>query len=234
MKINLRNYGTELAHWLRAFEPFVEPASQPALSRLKLVLEDGRDNLREKFDWSLKDPIITKIANSYDRRNNNAHEVRVGWQFESAFERGEHSRKKSIWTVGKMVTHIRVYDAANNEVLLHFHVDMKNSEQLGPHIHLQLSEDYMEKRVGLQIAVPRFPFATILPTDCLDFVLSEFFPIEWPRSQSDAQGLATLQRAQRDRLRDMAEAIAKLWDKPSRQTPVSATQDYHMPDLQIA
>ncbi|GAB1582895.1 hypothetical protein PPNSA23_28380 [Phyllobacterium phragmitis] len=230
----MRNYGNELAHWIRAFEPFVEHAFKPALPRLQAVLERGQDASPEKFEWDLKEPIATIVADSYDKRGGKSHKVRLYWQFESIFRRGAETRRKNIWTVAKMVTQIQVRDATTDDRLLHFHVDMKNLGQLGPHIHLQLSEEYMADKVGSPIAVPRFPFATVLPTDCLDFVLSEFFPTKWPKSQSEAHGLKILQTAQRKRLTNMAEAIAGLWEKPSKQTPVSITQDYHMPDFEIA
>ncbi|MBY5839828.1 hypothetical protein J3P71_06430 [Rhizobium leguminosarum] len=235
MKINLQNYRQEFDHWIKAFDPFVDHASKSALPQLHSRLEDGIDNKRESFTWELKKPVTTIVAESYDKKEESgSHPIRIDWQFKSVFERCEDTKKKKIWSVKEMCTHFSINDASGGDEIMHFHVDLKNDKQLGPHVHFQFSEEYMEKNVGVRLAVPRFPLATVLPTDCMDFVLSEFFPHRWPQSQSGAHGLKNLREAQRKRLENMAMAVATLWVKNPNRTPVSITQDYHIPDFVVA
>lgn len=233
MKIDLKAYATEFDFWIEAFKPFVEHASHPALSRLKSELEDGRDNRRPSFAWKLDKPVMTIEADSYDGCGRSPHKVKIGWKFEALFEIGTDEKRKSIWNVTKMVTQFRVYSSADDQEILHFHHDMKNNGQLGPHIHMQLSEDYLKDKGRIPIAVPRFPSVAMLPTDCLDLVLSEFFPFAWPKSQSGARGLTVLQTRQQQRITAISKALSQKW-LGSRKTPIAAVQDCYMPDLQIA
>lgn len=232
MKIDLKAYGKELEFWLEAFKPFVDHGSQPALPRLKQQLEDGRDIARPTFPWKLDKPIVTKAADRYDGTGKTPHRVRIGWQFAATFERGNDPKNRALWMVKEMATHIHVSLSGSGEEILHFHFDLKNKGQLGPHAHMQLSEHFLKNKNRVPVAVPRFPSTAVLPTDCLDLVLAEFFPFEWPRSQSDSRGLNTLQTGQQKRIMEMSQAIAKGWPK-SRMTPISAIQDCFMPDLQI-
>ncbi|WP_129418229.1 hypothetical protein [Rhizobium leguminosarum] len=234
MRINLRKYATELSYWIDALKPFIGKESHRALSALKDQLENGRDNLRPAFDWKLDRPIVTKEAERYDGPDKTPHKVKVGWQFESTFESDGQSKKTSLWNIKKMVTHIRIYNADDDSEILHFHHDLKNREQLGPHVHMQFSEHYLKNKGRIPIAVPRFPITAILPTDCFDLVLAEFFPFEWPKSQAGSHGLVTLRSNQRTRLIAITEALQKQWEASPKLTPVSATQNCYMPDLQIA
>jgi hypothetical protein len=234
MKIDLRTYAKELTYWIDAFRPFVDNASRSALARLQEQLENGRDNLRTSFEWKLAAPIRTKIADRYDGPDKTPHKIKIGWQFECKFNRLADSKKSYVWTVSDMVTHIRIYSASDDAEILHFHYDLKNNNQLGPHVHMQFSEHYMKSKGRIPIAVPRFPSATMLPTDCLDLVLSEFFPYEWPQAQSGSQGLTTLQAGQRNRLVSMSQALLVQWKASPRKTPIAATQNCVMQDLQIA
>ena len=233
MKISLRDYGTELAFWLEAFKPFVAKDSASALAKIHEQLEDGRDNLRASFPWKLANPIMTIVADRYDGKNRTPHRVRIGWQFETVFDKGAASKKHAMWTVQKMVTQIRVHSADDNSVASHFHFDMKNGQQLGPHIHLQISEDYQKDKGRIPLAVPRYPIAPLLPTDCLDLVLNEFFPFAWPESQVKSRGSATLRNRQRERLMRISQAVVKRWDE-SLNTPIVASQGWYAPDLVIA
>lgn len=233
MKIDLKAYATEFDFWIEAFKPFVEHASQPALSRLKSELEDGRDNRRASFAWKLDKQIMTIAADSYDGPDRSPHKVKIGWKFEALFQIGTDPKRKSVWTVDKMVTQIRVYSCEDNQEILHFHHDMKNNGQLGPHIHMQFSEDYLKNKGRIPIAVPRFPSIAMLPTDCFDLVLSEFFPFTWPKAQSGIRGLTTLQTRQQQRMLAISQALMQGW-VGSRKTPIAAVQDCYMPDLQIA
>lgn len=245
MKINLRDYATELRFWLDAFKSFVDRESVNALSNLQGELESGRDNLRSTFPWRLAKPIKTKVADQYDGSNRTPHRVWVGWQFDSVFECEANTRKNGLWTVQNMVTHVRVHAADDGTLISHFHFDMKglkkNKEggktkskpQLGPHIHLQVSEGHLQNNGRIPLSIPRFPITTLLPTDCLDLVLSEFFPFDWPKSQLESPGRETLRSRQRERLERMSQAIANQC-KESRNTPIVASQDWYAPDLRLA
>lgn len=234
MKINLKAYANELNFWIEPLKAFIGKESHRTLSDLKEQLENGRDNLRPNFDWKLDKPIVTTVADRYDGHGRSPHKVTIGWQFESAFQSGEDSKKKGLWTVSKMVTHIRVYNADNGEEILHFHHDLKNQGQLGPYVHMQFSEHYLKEKGRIPIAVPRFPIAAILPTDCFDLVLAEFFPFDWPKSQAGSHGLATLRSSQRNRFIAISDALRKEWDASPKLTPVAATQNCYITDLQIA
>lgn len=233
MKINLREYAAELAFWLEAFKPFVSRESNPALIRLQEQIENGRDNLRPSFPWKLDASIKTLTADRYDGKDRTPHKVWIGWQFESEFESGPESRKQFIWTVKKMVTQIRIHSADDDSLISHFHFDMKNEGQLGPHVHMQVSEDFQKQKGRIPMAVPRFPAAPLLPTDCMDLVLSEFFPFEWPASQLKSHGRNALRTRQRDRLVRMSQAVANSWEE-SLNTPIVASQGWYVPDLRIA
>lgn len=232
MRIDLKAYARELEYWLDAFAPFVEHGSQPALPRLKEQLENGRDVARPTFPWKLDKPVMTIAADKYDGVNKTPHQVRIGWQFTAIFKSAEIQRRNALWTIEKMETHIyvRLCDSGND--ILHFHYDLKNKGQLGPHVHMQLSEHFQKNKGLIPIAVPRFPSAAVLPTDCLDLVLAEFFPFKWPQSQKDSRGLSTLQNGQQKRFMAMSQAIAKGW-QGSRKTPIAAIQECFLPDFQL-
>ncbi|MEF3130114.1 hypothetical protein OS035_01380 [Rhizobium sp. 268] len=235
MKIDLRNYATELNHWIAAFSPLIETASHPALSRMKDDLDQGRFNKgRDSFPWLLGKPIWTKPAEHYDGLDKKTHKVKIGWKFYSIFAVDQKAKKTGLWSVERMETHIYVYSVETDEEIIHFHFDLKNKDQLGPHVHMQLSENYLINSKRIPIAVPRFPFSTVLPTDCLDLVLSEFFPETWPKRQSEAEGVNVIRSRQRKRLTEISEALLKKWDASIKQTPVCVTQNYYFPDLQLA
>ena len=234
MLINLREYATELEYWLDAFGPFIASESLPALRNLQRELEDGRDNYRPRFDWKLPHPILTNVADRYDGPDRSPHGIRLGWQFTSSFSATADSRRRHIWSVDSMVTHIKVYSAEDNSEILHFHVDLKNRDQLGPHVHMQLSEHYLKDKGRIPLAIPRFPSAALLPTDCFDLVLCEVFPFSWPRSQSGSRGLATLRQGQQCRFVAMSQALVQEWRKSPRKTPIAALQNCGFPDILLA
>ncbi|WP_207092461.1 hypothetical protein, partial [Rhizobium ruizarguesonis] len=64
--------------------------------------------------------------------------------------------------------------------------------------------------------------------------LAEFFPFDWPKSQAGSHGLATLRSSQRNRFIAISDALRKEWDASPKLTPVAATQNCYMTDLQIA
>ena len=234
MKIDLGQYGQELEHWLRAIEPFTEIASVPALRRVREDLLDGAANRPAELPWKLTKPILCKPARQYDGVDKSPHAVQVQWQFEARFTAPTRVGKRWIWTVSEMVTQTKVCLLETGDELLHFHHDLKNKDQLGPHVHMQVSEHWLKENKPVPIAVPRFPAAVVLPTDCLDLILSEFFPHEWPKSQADAVGIGTLIDAQKRRMMAMSAAVAKSWDAKPRKTPIAAVQNCYLPDLQLA
>lgn len=234
MKINLHNYGNELRYWIAAFKPFVDQGSKPALDRLGDLLEDGRERHQPRFAWKLDKPIWSIVADRYDSPTKTPDGVQIGWKFESSFLKEAGPKNRYGWTIDEMVTQIEIRLAADHTEILKFHYDMKTPNQLGPHSHMQFSEHFQTARGRVPIGVPRFPSAVMLPTDCLDLVLSEFFPLSWPKEQSGVTGLAHLRAAQEKRLLEMSRALVDQWKKSPRMTPIARTQSCYMPQIQIA
>lgn len=233
MIVDLRSYEAELRHWITAFEDYVELASNPALKRVLRDLETGRVE-RDSFRWHTTKPIKSKVANRYDGVAKDAHEVVLSWEFTCSFTKRKPIAKKEIlWDVSELSTQTKVLDAASDETILHFHQDLKNKDQFGPHCHLQIAERYIEDVKGVRLATPRFPAAAILPTDCFDLVLSEFFPHEWPESQSRMTGIATVRERQLKRAADYITALHGEVRKRTLRTPFAVLQNCHMPDLRL-
>lgn len=233
MKIDLREYGVELGYWIEAFGPFVDRPGAAALGRLKQELETARDDRHERFPWKLAKPIVTVDTDRYDGATKTPHKVRIGWQFHATIRLTEKSKRNPLWEIEEMATHIYVRSSENDQEIMHFHHDLKNRGQLGPQTHMQLSEQYQKDAGRIPIAVPRFPSLPVLPTDCLDFALCEFFPFIWPEEQAKARGIAVLQNRQRTRLLAMAKLVADSW-KDSRKTPIAVIQECYSPELRIA
>lgn len=233
MIIDLHKYGTELRFWAQAFEPFVDPSSRSALRRIFADLENGRENL-DRFPWKLPKPIMSRVTSAYDGTEKAAHPVYVTWQFHSEFKRIPPAKQR-LWDVLEMVTHIKVMSAENDGAeIIHFHYDMKSEKQLGPHTHLQISEMFLEEKQKVALAVPRFPSAVLLPTDCLDLVLAEFFPNEWPKEQANSAGISALRAGQLRRAESLIKALCNQWDSNPKMTPFAKTQNCFMPSVQLA
>jgi hypothetical protein len=233
VKIDLNEYGRELGYWIEGFKPFVDQASHAALDRLKRELEDSRDNRRSAFDWKLAKPVMTIATDRYDGKNKTPHKVRIGWQFESRISLTDNSRRSPVWTIDRLSTHVRVYSTTDDQIILHYHHDLREKSQLGPQSHMQFSERFRKDKGLIPIAVPRFPSLAVLPTDCLDLALCEFFPFKWPQEQAGVTGLTVLQNRQRNRLLEMAKVVVDAWDKKAK-TPLAVIQDLYKPDLKIA
>jgi hypothetical protein len=244
MNINLRKYVTEVRYWLGAFDQFIEHASKPALARLLRDLEQGLDNDIDPLPWKAPKAIISKPATKYDGAQKNAERVYLTWQFHAEFQKRKKEKGPQLWDVRNMVTHIKVVttteqtkareNKCTEREAIHFHYDLKEQNQLGPHSHMQISELFLQREKKVNLAVPRFPTAALLPTDCFDLVLSEFFPHEWPKAQADLTGLTTLQNGQRKRIQSLADKLLKQWDDSPKMTPIAKTQNCYMPDVQLA
>jgi len=234
MIIDMRNYGLELGYWVKAFKPFVDYSSQNALMKIQQDFEDGCDN-HPKFRWETKKPIRSIMADAYDSPGKHVDRVCFTWAFHADFTKGDKPKKNPLWSVSEMVTQVEVFALDPEErKVLHFHQDLKHKAQLGPHVHMQISEDFLNAGNGIKLGVPRFPGAAILPTDCLDLVLSEFFPEKWPMEQVGLQGIGTLRQAQRSRFERLAAALHQEWLALPARTPVARTQNCFMPTIQLA
>lgn len=234
MKIDLAQYGQELEVWLKVVEPFTDRASVNALRKLGESLLDGNAKRPAKLEWKASKPIISKPAERYDGVDKVKPPVRVAWSFKAVFVEPAKVNRRWIWTIEELSTHSVVTLCETGEEILRFHHDLKNQGQLGPHVHMQVSEEWLTSKGLTPIAVPRFPAGAVLPTDCLDLVFSEFFPHEWPRLQADAVGINTLITAQQARFRAIAAAVLKSWDDKPKKTPIAAMQNCYMPELQLA
>lgn len=235
MIIDLKAYGTELAFWIDAFAPYVDRASATALKQILSDLQRGQDET-DVFPWNTPKPIKTRVANSYDGQDKAAMPVFVTWSFNARFSKiAGLGKRPQLWNIDRLETHIKIIVATDDQPeALHFHNDLKNHGQLGPHTHLQIAESFLQQKKQINLAVPRFPTATVLPTDCLDLVLSEFFPHEWPQSQADARGIDQLRTRQRKRIVDFATQLEKHWEHQKKTTPVAVTQDAYLANFQIA
>ncbi|MER8480731.1 hypothetical protein [Mesorhizobium sp. M1163] len=223
MIINLNKYAAEVAAYIKHAEKFV---ARPFHSRLRMTLEDLENGLdrRRPFKWRTAEAIRTIDTTRYDRRQGDNEPIFATIGFHASFV-APANHKSNDWTVEEMVTHLLIFRAgAEEEPVMHFHVDKKNADQLGPELHMQVSERFTE-RLGMKLAVPRIPSGFLLPTDCLDFILSELFSADWPREQSGAHALTTLRLAQLERARGFVAAVDAAWRKSLRQTPISVLQD---------
>jgi hypothetical protein len=234
MKINMHEYAKELEYWIKAFESFVDRASIGALRQTHERLLAGIDR-KASFGWLSSRPIKLVMATEYDRARGEVEHVSISWRFKARFSPDPKDRtKRPLWDVHALNTEVEIYGSDAETLLLRFHHDLKDTDQLGPHAHLQISEKFLEARVGMRLAVPRFPAIAILPTDCLDMLLSEFFPHKWPKAQSEAISLGLLRNGQIQRAMRFAEALARDWRENPKRTPVSLLQNCHFPDLRLA
>jgi len=234
MKISLHEYVKELEYWIKAFEPYVDRASIGNLWDTKESMS-SKMSKKAEFEWATSRPVKLRISTEYDRAEGQMVPVHVSWRFRARFSPDPKDKsRRPLWDVLRLNTELEVRREIPETLLLRFHHDMKDKDQLGPHAHLQVSESFLEEKVGMRLAVPRFPAIALLPTDCLDMVLSEFFPHEWPKEQSGAFNFATLRQRQMDRAERFAEALRRDWgDKPKR-TPVALLQDCYFPNLRLA
>lgn len=234
MKINLHEYAKELEYWIKAFEPLVDRASVSPLRDTLEELQASRDKTND-FRWTASRPIKFAIATEYDRAEGEATPVYITWMFGCRFSKDPKDKaKRPLWTLGELRTQIEVHRAEDDATILRFHHDLKNEGQLGPHAHLQISERFLEEKAGMRLAVPRFPAAALLPTDCLDLALSEFFPHRWPKSQSEAIGIGTLRDGQLNRATAFAGELHRQWKISTKKTPFAVLQNCFMPDIQLA
>jgi hypothetical protein len=226
MIINLKDYANEAQFILQAAKPFIIAQSINVLDEIKSDLETGRGG-GKAFTWETKRPMKFKEARDYDRRKGTVIPITVEISFCSQFS--PISRKGNDWKIDRLETHLKLFRDGNDEPVLHLHIDKKNKDQRGPHLHMQISEECTQ-RLGMRIGVPRFPFGFLLPTDCLDFALAEFFQDEWGQTQTGAQGIRLIRDAQKARARNASIKLQAEWDKITNKTPVSILQDCYLGD----
>ncbi|TPL49896.1 hypothetical protein [Mesorhizobium sp. B2-4-6] len=232
MIIDLYKYGAEVAAYVRAAEELVARASRYRLEAILNEFETGRET-RRNFRWGT-DSIRTIDATQYDRRTGANEPIVATIGFHASFI-APANRKSSDWMVEEMVTHLKIFRVgADEHPVMHLHVDKKNAGQLGPELHVQVSEHCTE-RLGMKLAVPRIPAGFLLPTDCLDFILSELFWSDWSKAQTSAHNFSAVRNAQLGRASGFAAAIHSAWTKSPRRTPISVLQDCNFePALRLA
>lgn len=231
MIINLGKYEKEAHNILLAAKPFTVAESNSVLDEIKSALTTGLES-RKGFNWKTKRAIILKPATDYDRRTGTAKAATIKFNFNAHFS--PPARRQEDWRVDELTTELKVFGDNADNPALHLHVDKKNNSQRGPHAHIQVSEE-CTKRLGMKLAVPRIPFGFLLPTDCLDFVLAEFFPDEWGQAQVGAQGIRLICDAQRQRAINFSRKLEAEWAKHPKKSPVSVLQDCSLgEDLRLA
>lgn len=233
MKIDLAKYLKEVRSVEKAAEQFVTKDAVNRLHAMADSLETGATNRPETFTWRTEEgkPIVTIAADAYDSLEKKQSEpVVLHFDFCGTFRRG--ATKKDPWHVVSMVSHIKIFKSGTTEPeLLHFHVDKRNEKQLGPGLHLQIAEKYVAAKGGVKLAVPRIPFGYVLPTDCLDFALAEFFPVAWGKAQLEAHDITSVRDGQLARSRAFGEAlVAKFKNFGEKRSPVSVLQNWPIPE----
>lgn len=234
MIIDLRKFRSEFEFYIKAAaDQFLEKESAARLRSALEKLTHALDSKAAEFAWETAAPIRSKVATRYDGLDKRSDPVRVALCFHSRMTKV--AQKGFDWRVNRMVTHLQIFHESDSEKpILHFHIDKKDPKQLGPDVHLQVSEKYVEDARGFSLAVPRIPFGFVLPTECLDFALAEFFGAEWIKAQDSAHSIAAIRNEQVARAERLVDEVQKNWKKFPKQTPVSLLQNYHFPDLRLA
>jgi len=220
MIIDLRSYDTEVRALTAAAKPCVDQASKPRLDEMLSQLKTGRDGRMNHFIWQTLKPIVTIPTTRYDKVGREMPAVTVEFAFYARFERLRHPD----WTITRLETHLAIVSDRAAEPVLKIHFDQANPGQRGPYLHMQVSEQTTEK-LGLRLAVPRFPFAFVLPTDVLDFLMVEFFFDDWWRRQVLAPGMTHVRNAQLQRGKMLCEALLGYCNELRARTPVSLLQN---------
>lgn len=241
MIIDLKKYATEVGYWFGGFEALVDQAGKAQLASLLSDLGSGQ--ARKNFRWATPNPIRTVETRRYDRILGDMAPLYLRWSFEMRFAQLDKARRKDpqLWSIKHGTTRIEVLEGedgareAEQRVALVFHFDLKSDGQLGPYSHFQVSDRFLEASGRLKMSVPRLPSAVILPTDCFDLVLSEFFPEAWRKQQSNLHGLNAIQEAQKRRASSLQSEIQARWNKEgARSSPVLWLQNCSLPDLRLA
>jgi len=225
IEIDLRNYAKEVRILCLAAKEFVAKESQAVLNGLGESLNYGLEQ-GDSFKWAIEKPLVTIPSEAYDGKGKSMPPARLSFQFSSELEpavwrRSKKGRKKggdsACWKVMSMSTKMQIVSQCS---AAGFHVDLKNCEQWGPMVHFQFAESE-EHGTG----IPRIPFWALLPTDCLDFGLSELFPGVWQKAQLSAFSINSLRTSQARRLEAIADALRSGW-KGSPFTPIAYLQDH--------
>jgi len=236
MIVDLTRYLQEVNAIVLTAEEFVAADSIARLKRLPVDLGFGLESSAPKFKWATDRtrPIKLRPASAYDKRDGLPPPLLATFGFEASFDKSVTSRAKRARKLARIEgvsTHIKIYrDGQNVEddaelPVLHLHVDKKDEAQLGPYVHIQVSEKCTE-RLGMRLAVPRMPFTSCLPTDCLDFALAEFFPRDWSKAQAGAYNFNLWRDAQLARAVAMAAGVLERFEENKKRSPVSILQDF--------
>ena len=232
MLIDLMKFADELDAFGPALDPFLEPLSHRRFLELVEQLKASRDNPRiPAFSWSTPAWLTTISADGYNggRRPAQSAQVQVG--IDARFSRLPDARR--IWNIERLITQVSIARVDQQRPSLSFHIDMKNPNQLGPGVHMQVSDTFLHTAVGHRLSVPRFPITLVLPTDCIDFVLTEFFPNRWNEHLSGMWRIGLLRRHQEKRLRDLVMELWGQWQGSPNSTLIGMIQNSSLDGLRL-
>lgn len=233
MIINLHSYAEELDAFIPALQPFLDGPSHARYMNLVERLKQRRDNIRcRHFSWETQEPLTTICTERYDGRDRRSEPVTVSVGIDAHFTRDAVSVK--LWSIDRLIIHVSVFRPDNDQPSLQFHIDQKNDGQLGPPIHMQVSDKFLGALHGHRLAVPRFPIVPLLPTDCFDFLLSEFFPRDWSENQAGLWRIRFLRQQQKGRICSIARELHAAWRKTPNRTFINFVQNSSLAGLQLA
>ncbi len=222
--IDLEAYAEEVASFCALAETFVARESAPALNRIVDDLRAGIAKALPKWTWSTPKPIHFQPSSQYDSPGKKPRSAHFTLGFECSFNRPQKVNKKpgAVWAVAHTATHIKVERDDNALHCLHF--DYKNANQLGPQLHIQVSE---ANTGGLPI--PRLASAAFLPTDCADVMLCELHPDAWEKRQRAGNNqwhVGVVRDGQEHRTVAYLNDIASQWRADIKRTRFSLIQAY--------
>jgi len=220
-KIDLEKYTVEMAAFIELAEDFVDKSSTLRLTHVLRDLQIKVDERTPRLHWSTDREIIIRSSEYYDGPNRKHLKTELSVTFDCVFLREEGTKPKvPMWEIDRISTHLRL---KKNGYELPFHFDYKNSDQWGPQIHFQVSENLCD------LPIPRLLSNVCLPTDCLDLILSELHPVEWQTVQlagNNRTHIARVRNAQESRILAYISELKQLWDGDKATTRVNMLQNY--------
>ena len=231
MIVDVKRLAEEYGHFSSRMLGFVAPKSVTDFNNTIQELNASVTRGADSFEWSTKRREISlRSTKDYDRPGKSSKQVTPSISFVCKFEKleipGKAPKRKKYWRIlKKCVCELNIYvseDEDNGQASVRLHADLKNPNQWGPLLHMQINEHDCDG-----IAVPRTPHAFVLPQDCLDFWLGELYHEEWRRLGISSQGHAIMRAAQTRRLEALGKAT---WEfmRGKRTGPALAIADLEL------
>ncbi len=221
--IDLDAYHREVEAFASLADDFVDKASSLQLTEVAKGLRTGIDQGRAEWSWMTRSNIVFRASTAYDAPGKSFPDTRFELGFTCAFWRPAKTRKAcNVWKLQTAATHVDII-RDEGDGRLSFHFDYKNTNQWGPQIHFQVSE-----QVG-DLPIPRLVATAFLPTDCADLILSELHHEEWRKLQFASKSKAdvsVLRDAQEHRTMGYLRDIASLWSADRAYTRFTMLQNY--------